>query len=157
MNKLEAVEEAKRVLAGAMDWSILRWLAEKRRIREIADRGTASLDAEERRIKAQWPQELTDAYSALCPPSEDDPYAAAEFEFVRQQAQTIPNEIREAAARVRQADEVATRARLDAEQTFDDAERRMSSSLARKGAELAIAAYDVRYQALAEAERANAG
>jgi hypothetical protein len=154
MQKLDSVEEAKALLASAMDWSILRWLAEKRRVRGIADRGTAALDAEERRIKETWPEELTNAYAALCPPADDDPYAAAEHEFVMQQAAGISEAIRAVAARVKAADDIARRARMTAEQTFDDAERRMSAALARRGAELAIEAYDVRYKALEEAEAA---
>ena len=43
---------------------------------------------------------------------------------------------------------------MTAERTFDEAERRLSASLARRGAEEAIAAYDVRYAAIAEAEAA---
>lgn len=154
MKKLDRVEEAKTLLANAVDWSILRWLAEKRRVRGIADRGTEALDAEERRVKAAWPEDLTNAYASLCPPSDDDPYAAAEHEFVLQQAQQIPEAVRDAAARVKEADDIAYRARMAAEQMFDDAERRMSAALARRGAELAIEAYDVRYLAIAAAEEA---
>jgi hypothetical protein len=157
MNKIASVEEAKTVLANAVDWSIFRWLAEKRRVRGIADRGTAALDAEERRIKATWPQNLTNAYAALCPPSDDDPYAAAEHEFVLQQAEGLPDDVRARAQRVKEADDEAYRARMDAERTFDDAERRMSASLARRGAELAIEAYDLRYKSLAAAEAARDG
>jgi hypothetical protein len=134
-----------------MDWSILRWLAEKRRVRGVADRGTAALDAEERRIKSTWPEDLSSAYAALCPPADGDPYAAAEHEFMLQQAENIHPGVRAAAQRVKDADDIAYRARMAAEQMFDDAERRMSAALARRGAELAIEAYDVRYTALAEA------
>jgi hypothetical protein len=157
MKTIDSVEEAKAFMASAMEWSILHWLAEKRKARKIADGGTAALDDEERRIKSTWPEDLTNAYAALCPPSDDDPYAAAEHEFAKQQAENIPEKIRELALRVKRADDEATRARLTAEQTFDDAERRMSASLARRGAELAIEAYDIRYKALAEAEAARNG
>jgi hypothetical protein len=157
MEKIGSVEEAKALMASGMDWSILRWLAEKRRVRGVADRGTAALDAEERRIKSEWPEELANAYAALCPPSDDDPYAAAEHEFVLQQAQNVPADIQAAARRVKEADDLATQARLAAEKMFDDAERRMSGAMARRGAELAIEAYDVRYTALAEAEAAKNG
>jgi hypothetical protein len=154
MKTIDSVEAAKAFMASAIDWSILHWLAEKRKVRQIADRGTAALDEEERRIKSTWPEDLTNAYAALCPPSDDDPYAAAEYEFAKQQADSLPDAIRERARRVREADDEATRARLAAEQAFDDAERRMSTALARRGAELAIEAYDIRYKALAEAEAA---
>jgi hypothetical protein len=154
MQKLQAVEEAKTLLAGAMDWSILRWLAEKKRVRTIADKGTAALDEEERRVKSTWSEELRNAYAELTPPPDDDPYAAAEFEFLRQQAATLSEEIRTIARRVKDADDIATEARLRAERTFDEAERKLSASLARRGAEEAIAAYDVRYKAIEEAEAA---
>jgi hypothetical protein len=154
MAKIDTVEHAKATLANAVDWSILRWLAEKRRVREIADDGTAALDAEERRIKATWPEDLTNAYAALCPPADGDDFAAAEHEFVLQQAEHLPQPLKDLARRVKEADDEAFRARMAAEQMFDDAERRMSASMARRGAELAIEAYDLRYKALAEAEAA---
>jgi len=156
MQKLAAVEEAKTLLNIAKDWSILKWLTEKKRVRTIADRGTAALDRLEIQVKSEWPEELRLAYAALEVPAQDDddPYAAAEIEFARQQAIDLPEEIKARAQRVKQADDLATNARNTAEATFDDAERRLSASLARLGAEQALHAYDLRYEAIDEAEKA---
>jgi hypothetical protein len=153
MQTLTAVEEAKVLLTEGMGWSILRWLTEKRRVRQTADKGTAALDDLERQVKSGWSEELKSAYATLIPPDgSDDPYAAAEYEFAMQQAQSIPESIKTAVKRVKEADDIATHARLTAEQTFDDAERRLSASMARRGAEQAVEAYDLRYRAIAEAE-----
>ena len=37
MQKLEAVEIARALMSEGKDWSVLRWLFEKRRVREAAD------------------------------------------------------------------------------------------------------------------------
>jgi hypothetical protein len=153
MEKLSAVEEARVLFTEAKDWSILKWLTEKKRVRRMADTGTAALDKRERDIKSQWTDDLRTAYAVVSPPSEDadDPYAAAEYEFVKQQAEGIPESLKAIARRVWEADLIATDARNRAESTFDEAERKMSASIARRGAEEAIAAYDVRYKAIEEA------
>jgi hypothetical protein len=156
MEKLAEVEEAKTLLTVAKDWSILKWLTEKKRVRAVADRGTAALDERERVIKSRWTNERRNAYATLWPAvsEEDDPFAAADLEFSRQQAGGIPPELLAVAERVKNADEIATKARLCAEDTFDRAERQMSASLARQGAEEALEAYELRYIALEEAEKA---
>jgi hypothetical protein len=158
MQKLTEVEEAKALLMeAAKAWPIWQWLSEKRRVREIADRGTAALDAMEKRVKAGWSQELSDAYAELDIPhdTDDDPFAAAEQQFVHYQSNPeIPEHIRAAARRVKEADDTAYRARMTAEETFDRAERRLSVSMARQGAEQACEAYELRYAAIQEAEAA---
>jgi len=53
---------------------------------------------------------------------------------------------------VKQADDEAENARLDAEETFDEAERQLSSSMARQGAEKAIDSWDRREKAIRKAE-----
>jgi hypothetical protein len=156
MRKLAEVEQATALLAVAKDWSIIRWLAEKRRVRAIADKGTAALDEAERQVKASWSEELHGAYLALTPASSDgdDPFADSEREYLRQQAEVLPEHIKAIAQSVIVADEAATRARLTAESTFDEAERRLSAGLARRGAEEAIEAYRLRYLAIDAAEAA---
>lgn len=150
MEKLAPVEEARALFNVAKDWSILKWLTEKKRVRGMADRGTAALDEKEREVKSRWPEELRTAYAAVVPPAndDDDPYAASEYEYMQQQAAGIPEELKAIARAVREADEIATEARMRAERTFDEAERKMSASIARRGATEAILAYDVRYKAI---------
>jgi hypothetical protein len=158
MQKLAAVEEAKALLNEAKDWSILKWLTEKRRVRTIADKGTAALDSLDRQVKSSWTADLRSAYAALAAPASnsdgDDPFAASEHEFVKQQAEKLPAALKATAQRIRQVDDIADQARLTAERTFDEAERRMSASVARRGVEEAIEAYDLRYKAIAEAQAA---
>ena len=154
MDRLKAVEDAKALLEQGKEWSIVKWLTEKRHVRRVADEGTAALDRAERDVKSTWTEDLRNAYAALTAPSlDDDPFAAAEWEFAQQQAQNLPPEIVEVARRVKAADDIATQARLTAEKTFDEAERRLSARLARLGAEQAIEAYEIRYKAIETAER----
>ena len=160
MQKLTEVEQAKALLMeAAKAWSIWQWLAEKRRVREIADRGTEALDAMEKKIKAGWSEELSAAYGELNAATDvdDDPFAAAEYQFLQHESQNeIPEHIRAAARRVKEADDAAYRARITAEETFDRAERRLSVNMARQGASQACEAYELRYAALSEAETAQA-
>jgi hypothetical protein len=156
MQELPAVGEARALFTEGKDWSVVRWLAEKRRARALADRATAALDAFERQVKARWSEELKNAYAELTAPAaeDDDPFATAEREFLRQHAQTIPENVRALAKRVKQADDEAYRARMTAEETFAQAERRLSVALSKRGAEQAIQSYDLHYKAIDEAEAA---
>lgn len=155
MDKLKAVEDAKALMEQGKEWSIVKWLAEKRHARRVADEGTAALDRAEREVKSTWSEALRNAYASLTPPSlEDDPFAAAEWEFTKQQAEGLPEEIVEIARRVKEADDISTQARLRAEKTFDEAERKLSARLSRLGAEQAIEAYELRYKAIEAAEAA---
>ena len=140
MKKLPEVEEAKALLNVAKDWSIWRWLTEKRRVRGIADRGTAALDRADEALKASWPDNLRVAYNALV--------------SGRKPRTAVSEPVRAAAARVKEADDEAYAARMDAENTFEEAERHLSAGLAREGARKAIEAYDLRERALRKSEAA---
>lgn len=156
MQKLTEVEEARALLTEAREWSIWRWLSEKKKVRHTADRGTSALEALEKKVKSGWSAELKKAYAALdAPPDDDDdPWAEAEFEAMKSQAGDVDPKIHEAAQRVKEADDIAYRARMQAEQTFEDAERKLSAALARQGADQALKAYDVREEAIRAAEAA---
>ena len=62
----------------------------------------------------------------------------------------------ELARRVKQVDDESQRAHATAEDTFAQAERRLSVSLTKRGASEAILAYDLNYKAIDEAEAARA-
>ncbi len=158
MRTLLAVEEARTLFTEGKDWSVLKWLAEKRRVRATADKARSALDECENRIKARWSEALKSAYADLAAASdaEDDPFAAAERQFAASNAQPVPEEIRELARRVKQADDESTRAHMTAEDTFAQAERRLSVTLSKRGAAEAIRAYDLNYKAIEEAEAAMA-
>ena len=51
MRKLASVEEAKALMNEAREWSVWRWLMEKRRVRETADRATEALGKLEVKLK----------------------------------------------------------------------------------------------------------
>jgi hypothetical protein len=136
MRRLNAVEEAKALLSEAIDWSVWRWMTEKGRVRAVADRGTASLDEADQQAKAAWPADLKKAYRD-------------------ENARNVDPKLKAAAQRVKEAEEEALRARMDAEQTFDEAERLLSASIAREGARKALYAYDLREKAIRKAEAAN--
>ncbi len=136
MHKLIEVETAKALLAEASEWSIWKWLLEKRRVRQTADRGTDALDQAEKKVKAGWSPELRKAYR----------------EVDRQDPNGIDPKLQAALRKLKEADEVAEDARVEAEATFDEAERRLSADMAREGALQAIAAYELREKAIRKAE-----
>jgi len=138
MRRLAAVEEAKALLTEALDWSVWHWMTEKGRVRQVADRGTASLEEADQEAKASWSVDLKHAYRDLEEGTVHD----------------VDPKIKAAAKRVKEADDEAYRARMDAEQTFDEAERRLSASMAREGARKAILAFDLREQSIRKAEAA---
>ncbi len=156
MHKLAAVEEARRVLNQGKDWSIWTWLFEKKRVRTLADAGTAALDETERQVKAAWPADLAKAYRELDAEAaaQANPKAKRQYQKAREEASAVAPEIKQAARKVREADEIATQARLDAEDIFAEAERRLSGGMARQGAEKALEAYDLREKAIRRAEAA---
>ena len=141
MRKLAAVEEAKALMAEAREWPVWRWLMEKGRVRAAADRATDALAAREKRVKAAWPEQLKAAYGAL-----------GQAGRVR----GLDTQVRDAAQKVKRADEAAEASRLDAEATFDLAEQRLSASLAREGTQKAIESWKLREKAIRQAEAAAA-
>ncbi|MBV8051651.1 MAG: hypothetical protein JOZ80_10710 [Acidobacteriaceae bacterium] len=149
MRKLAAVEEARALMQEAIDWGLWRWLLEKARVREVADRATAALDQADRRAKANWSDELKHAYQDL--PTHKKPVKKSQDP----PGLDISSAVRLAAKDLKQADDEAERARLDAEHTFDEAERRMSTDMAREGARKALRTYDLREVAIQKSEAAS--
>ncbi len=134
MRKLIEVEEARELMNVAKDWSVWRWLTEKKRVRAAADRAVDALSAAEKEVKANWSEELKRAYEG--------------------KGRNVPEEVKAAAKRVKEADDEAEAARLDAEETFAVAERKMSAGLAREGARKALESWDLRESAIRKAEAA---
>jgi len=154
VKRLAPVEEAKALLTEAADWSVWRWLTEKRRVRETADIGTATLDQFDEEVKAAWGDDLRKAYREVEAQAafDADPTNKRRYEKARDEARDIDPKIKAAAKRVKEADDEAEQARLDAEATFDEAEKRMSAGLAREGARKAILAYELRETSIRKAE-----
>jgi hypothetical protein len=135
MRKLLEVEEAKALMTEAADWSVMKWLREKKRVRKTADKANDALDALNEEVKAGWKEELKAAYKKQ-DSSGGDPQIAS---FVKS---------------VRHADEEAYRARMEAEETFDEAERQLSAAMAREGCRKAIHSWELHEKAIRKAEAA---
>ena len=151
MHKLPAVEDAKALMNEAKDWSVWNWLTQKGRVRAAADRATEALAASEKAVKAGWDADLKQAYRELKGTGSKN---GSSRKHPTATSNGIDSAIRLAAKRVHEADDAAEAARLDAEQTFDEAERRLSAGMAREGTQKAIDSWLLREKAIRKAEEA---
>lgn len=145
MRELVEVRHAKALMMEAMSWSVVKWLAEKKRVRKAADRANDALDALDKEVKAGWNERLKAAYAAASQGQAAQKLESSELpdaELVRQ------------ARRLRDADEDAYRARMTAEDTFDEAEKKLSTSLAREGCRQAIRSWELHEAAIKKSEAA---
>jgi len=151
VRKLPEVEEAKALMIEAVDWSVFRWLFEKRRVRETADQANAALDKLNQTVKARWSSEVKAAYKAVA--------AKAGGARTRGQgepaSQGVDPQVRLFAKKVKEADDAAYRARMDAEDTFDEAERQLNTDMAREGCQKAIQSWELHERAIRLAEAAH--
>ena len=141
------VEEAKALMAEAMGWSVMKWLREKKAVRKVADQANAVLDTLGDKVKERWPEDFKAAYASLSP---SEPRTTANGK--NPQSQVAHAEDLLTAKQIRHADDEAYRARMDAEETFDAAERQLSTRLARQGCEKAIRAWELKAKAINKAE-----
>ena len=146
MHKLIAVEEAKALMSEAMDWSVWGWLTEKRKLRVTADRAWEALDQAEEKVRAGWREDLRKAWRELEAEAalEANPRAKRQYEKAREEASDVDPEVKLAAKKLKEADAEAYALRMQAEETFDEADRRMSTSMACEGARQAIDAWETR-------------
>ncbi len=149
MQRLIEVEEARALMNVAKDWSVWRWLTEKKRVRHAADRAVDALSAAETEVKAGWSDDLRKAYAELAPHD-----SKRQHDRAKKEAENIDFKIKAAANRVKEADDEAETARLDAEDRFEAAERKLSASLAREGARKALESWDLRESVIRKAEAA---
>jgi hypothetical protein len=154
MQKLIPVEEAKKLMNEAIDWSVWRWLMEKRRVRAAADAAVDALNAADKKVKDAWSDELKKAYRELEleASTNGNSRARRKLEKAREEAEDVPADVKLAVKRVKDADDEAEDARLDAEDTFDEAERRLSAGMAREGARKAIESWELREKSIRKAE-----
>jgi hypothetical protein len=146
VRKLSQVEEAKALMTKAVNWSVFKWLLERRRVRETADAANAALDKLNHDIKSRWKREIATAcqnlakdgrgWRAQSPAPDCDPQILL---FARQ---------------VKDADDAAHRARVAAENAFDKADRQLSIELAREGCRQAIHSWELQEKAIRIAETA---
>jgi hypothetical protein len=152
MKKLEAVEESRAIMTAGKEWGVFKWLMEKRRVRIIADKATAALNEAEDSVKATWSDELKRAYNYLAT-QDGDARKGKKGAKAKEDAKFDP-EILAIAQKVLEADEETEIQRLDAEETFAEGERQMSTAMAREGAGKALATYDLHEKAIRKAEAA---
>ena len=154
MHKLIPVEEATALMNEAKDWSVWHWLLEKRRVRAAADLAVDALSDAEKQVKASWSDDLKKAYRELeaRQAHESRRKGNPRFEKSKQEAQHLDPQIQQAVLKVKEADDQAEGARLDAEETFAAAERQMSAGMAREGAAKAIHSWELRMKAIRRAE-----
>lgn len=146
MQKLIAVEEAKALMSEAMDWSVWGWLTEKRRLRVTADQSWEALDRAEEKVRAGWSEDLRKAWHECEAEAslEANPRAKRQYEKAREEARDVDPQVKLAVKKLKEADAEAYALRMQAEETFDEADRRMSTSMAREGARQAIDAWELR-------------
>ena len=139
MDILPEVVTAKALMTEAMRWPVMKWLREKKRVRKTADQANAALDQLNLSIKERWPNDLRGAYDAL----------AAETGSGISGKKSQNGSAKIALARkIKDAGDQACRARMEAEQTFDEAERKLSTALAREGCLKAIRSWELQEQAI---------
>jgi hypothetical protein len=139
MRKLTEVEEAKALMTEAFEWSVMKWLKEKKRVRKTADRANDALDQLSKETKLLWADHLRAAYGELG--RNASPANKADGETLKSLGQ------------VKRADDEAFRARMEAESTFDEAENQLSTSMAREGCRKAIYSWELHEKAIRMAER----
>jgi len=138
MKKLPAVEEARAVMTEGMGWSVWKWLMEKKRVRVIADKAVDAFDEVETRVKAGWSDELKIAYNNLVAEDEKPSPKNGTAKAARKAGATLDAELVKAIQRVKEADDIAYDARMDAEDLFAEAEKRLSISMTKQGAAKAL-------------------
>ncbi len=136
MQKIKEVEDAKAIMIEAINWSVMKWLREKKRVRRAADVANAALDSTIANLKAGWDKEFRSAYDQL-----------------NGKDSKAPAELIGTAKKVKQAEEAAKKARDDAENTFDTAEKQLSTTMAREGCKKAIHSWELHEHVIRLAER----
>jgi hypothetical protein len=144
MKKLTEVEAAKELMTEAAKWSVMKWLREKKNVRKTADQANAVLDQLAESVKQSWPASARTAYERLAAPNGSRSGPRREEE--------LPSSGQAAVNKCRQADGEAFRARMVAEETFDRAERLLSTGLAREGCVKAIRSWELKERAIGLAE-----
>jgi hypothetical protein len=157
MRKLVQVEDAKSLLEVAKDWGVWKWLTEKKKVRQTADTAWEAFDELEKDVKGGWSEDLQKAYAELAAEAavaEGGAPAKRKYEKARKDAAGVDAKIKAVAQKLKAADDEAYRVRMEAEAMFDEAEKRLSASMAREASQVAIDAYNLREKAVRKAETA---
>jgi len=149
MEKIPAVETAKALMTEAVAWSVMKWLREKKTVRKVADQANAALDQLNQTVKDRWPDDVSAAYASLVRQATGNMKVRGpdESNSPATNGQAILS-----AKKVKEADDEAHCARMDAEQAFDIAEKQLSTALAREGCRKAIRSWELHEKAIRKAE-----
>ena len=142
MHKLAPVENAKTLFEEAKDWSVWKWLLQKKRARSTADAAWEALEACEEKARAAWSDEWRQAYLDL----------SADGRPKARRRSSLDPELKAALESLHELDEEARQARDAAEAQFDEADRRLSTSMACEGAQMAIDAWELREKVIRKVE-----
>jgi len=151
MRMLPEVQQAKELMNEAMDWSTFKWLFEKPRVRATADQANDALDRLSRAVKARWSEETKHVYKNL---SKSGAGSVRKQPKEQQSREGFDSQLHLLVRKVLEADEAAQRARREAEEAFDEAEKQMSIPLAREGCRKAIRSWELHEKAIRKAESA---
>jgi hypothetical protein len=134
----------------AMKWSVMKWLREKKNVRKTADQANAALDELNREVKQRWPDSVKSAYEAL--EAQPSLPAQGDHHHRQQSPPSIGSEASLLAKKLKDANDEAYRARAIAEEAFDEAEKQLSTRLAREGCLKAIHSWDMLEEAIRKGE-----
>jgi len=148
MRKLPEVVEAKELMTEAVDWSTFTWMFQKTKVRETADVANAALDKVTKHVKSRWAEDVRTAYKVAGAKGEKSSGRSPKGQSAAKSAEDIDALIE----KVKAADAAAHRARKDAEDTFEKAERQLNLDLAREGCKKAIHSWELHEKAIRLAE-----
>lgn len=148
MRELPEVQEAKDLMNKAMEWSAFKWLFEKSKVRETADGANDALDRLNLAVKSRWSADVKASYKRLVAATGN----SSRSRKAQQDPAPIEPHIKNLLEKVIEADEAARRARDEAENVFDEAERQMSTSLAGEGCKKAIHSWELHEKAIRRAQ-----
>ncbi|MGO4883841.1 MAG: hypothetical protein ACLP59_23920 [Bryobacteraceae bacterium] len=157
MRKLTQVEDAKSLLEVAKDWGVWKWLTEKKTVRRTADIAWEAFDELDKEIQSGWSVDLDNAYTELeaeAELAEGGAPAKRKYEKAKKEAAGVDPKVKILAQKLKEAYDEAWRVRMEAERMFDEAERRLSTSMAREASQVAIDAYNLREKAVRKADAA---
>lgn len=152
MKKLSAVEQARHIMTEGIEWGVWKWLMEKKRVREAADEARAALDDCDMKVKLTWSDEYKLAYNQCVTENSNGKRPRKHAKGNGQVVKITDPKILAAVKRIAEADDEAYNAHEAAEDVFAEAERKMSTSMAREGARKALVAYDLHEAAIRKAE-----
>jgi hypothetical protein len=124
MEKLPEVATARALMTEAMAWSVMKWLREKKRVRKTADQANAALDQLSARTRQRWPDPIRNAYELLVASAA----GTATAQELQKPRPVIAADATLMAKSMKESDDEALRARMDAEAAFDLAEKQLSTA-----------------------------